>query len=136
MKKVVSTIFALILILSSFSVFGVTLMNHNAHNLCPFAVMSSTDCQTATGVFTSAFHHTTGFKALTEVLPTTGVFALLALLLAVILSFFGRPLFSRTDFNQTCYRFSIQRKLSVSILNPVIRWIGLYNKRVTHPSLT
>jgi len=136
MKRVVYTLATVILILTSLSALGVAFMNHSAHQACPFATMSNTDCDAVASVATAAFHHTAGYKALTEVLPTTGASVLLALLLAVVLSFFGYPLFSRTDFNQICYRLSVQRNLSISILNPIIKWIGLHNKRATHLVLT
>lgn len=117
------------LILSSLSVAGVVLMDHDTNQKCPLATMLSSNCETIVAGVASVLHHITGFKMLTEVLVASGTSVLVVLVLVVTLLFFNNLNTSHADSSTISERISIQERISVSILNPILRWIALHNKR-------
>lgn len=132
MKRIVFTILTLILILSSLSMTGVAFMDHDSNQKCPFAFLSSNNCGTVVDGVTSAFHHITGFKALTEVLVVSGTSVLVTLMFAVMLLFLGSLNTPHTYSNEIREHICVQEGISISILNPILRWIALHNKRNSH----
>lgn len=132
MKKKVYLIIALALILSSFSIFGVAFMDHDVNQKCPLAFLSGTTCEVVAGAGASVFHHISAYQSLTEALVSSGASVLVALMFAVTLLFIGSLNSPRTDSNETCEHLRVQERVSISILNPILIWTVLYNKRNSH----
>ena len=132
MKKIFYITITFVLILSSLSFLGTAFMDHSAHQKCPFSILSSNDCETVADAAGSLFHHITASQELTNVLVTSGISTLLALLFAAVFLYLSNFFKSPTNFDQLYQQVVLQDKSVVSIPNPILRWIALHNKRSTH----
>ena len=132
MKKILFTLVAIVLVLNSFSAVGMAFMDHSVHETCPFAVMSTKDCETVASSNESMFHHISAFQSLSEVLLSSST-ALLALILSLVACvLLGRLSIPLSTTDGVIERLAIQEKLSIQILDTTLRWISLHNKRNTH----
>jgi hypothetical protein len=132
MKRTLFTLVTLVLILNSFSVLGVLFVDHSVHQTCPFAVLSSNDCETVADASKSLFHHISAFQTLTEVVLSSGASVLVLLLFAAVYISTGRLFSPSSSVDQVMERLGIQARLFVHIPNTILRWISLHNKRNTH----
>jgi len=116
--------------------FGAAFMNHDVNQKCPFVAMSSNTCETVIGGGIAAvFHHISAYQSFTEVWVSSWTNILVALMSVVLLLFIGILNPPRAYSSEINERICVQDRVFVSILNPILRWITLQNKRDTHLGL-
>jgi hypothetical protein len=94
----------------------------------------SNNCEVVTDGVALALHHIAGFKVLVETLPIPGTSVLSVLLFVFLMLLFGYFLTLPSNSNQDYQKVSVQKKVFALILNPILKWISLHNKRDSHLS--
>ncbi len=135
MKRALYAILILIFFMNSFSMLEAASMTHNTNETCLFETILGGSCDMDAGATALALHHIAGIKAITEVLPTSWISMLLILLFTQIFLFFGYFSTPRNGSSRVYLRFLVQKRLCISTLNPILKWILLHNKMGSPPIL-
>jgi len=121
--------------LAAFGFLGMGLLEHNVSHICPFSVLSGSDCSSAGNVSTLVAHHISELQHLVQFTVPSGLtLSLLSLLLLVIVF----AIFIKADPRASLRQYTtylnryISEKLHYNPNRKFLYWLALQHKRDPH----
>lgn len=127
MRKFIFTSLVVILVLSSFSMFGFVFMDHTAQYSCPFSVASGNNCADISDMFSLAIHHISSIRMFTEVTVVNNASIALIVLFAIAIFWFIKLEDHSINLVSKILRISF-KFASHPVFARILKWIALRNK--------